>query len=166
MSTRSVKRPERPSPSRADVAAETMSDAADALELALRALRHRDRSAAEVDRHLEARGVGEGERGTVLETLVRTGVVDDRRYAESRASSLAERGSGDMLIRDELRRAGVKRDVVEDALATLACERERAELVVARRGKGARTARYLAGKGFAEDIVHMVVAECHNEALG
>jgi regulatory protein len=143
-----------------------MTDTADALELAFRALRHRDRSAAEVDRHLAERGVGEDDRRGAIETLVRTGVVDDRRYAESRASSLAGRGSGNAHIRHDLRRSGVEADVVEDALAALTCERERAELIVARRGGGMKTARYLAGKGFAEDVVHAVVAECHDEAIG
>ena len=57
----------------------------DALDQALRALRHRDRSTAEVDRYLESRGVGEDERRTALETLTRTDLVDDRRYAERRA---------------------------------------------------------------------------------
>jgi regulatory protein len=138
----------------------------DAVEQALRDLRHRDRSAAEVDRRLEARGVGEVERRNALETLVRTGVVDDRRYAESRASSLADRGAGNTLIRQELLHAGVEADVVEDALVAIPPERERAGLIVARRGGGAKTARYLAGKGFAEDVVHAVVAQSHDEALG
>jgi SOS response regulatory protein OraA/RecX len=138
----------------------------DALEMALRALRHRDRSTAEVDRHLEARGVGESERQRVLETLGRTGLVDDHRYAEARASSLADRGAGDVLIRHDLLRAGVVTDIVDEALATLASERERAELIVARRGGGARTARYLAGKGFTDDVVHAVVAEWPGETLG
>jgi regulatory protein len=138
----------------------------DALELALRALRHRDRSAAEVARHLESRGVGEAERGGALDTLVRTGVVDDRRFAESRASSLADRGAGDALIRHELRRAGVGPEDIEDAVAALVSERARAERIVARRGGGPKTARYLAGKGFAEEVVHAVVADSLGESLG
>jgi regulatory protein len=138
----------------------------DALELALRALRHRDRSTAEVERHLESRGVGEDERGGTLDTLVRTGVVDDRRFAESRASSLADRGAGDALIRHELRRSGVGAEDIEDAVATLESERARAERVVALRGGGPKTARYLAGKGFAEDVVHAVVADSLGETLG
>jgi SOS response regulatory protein OraA/RecX len=138
----------------------------DALELALRALRHRDRSSAEVDSHLEARGVGESERRSTLETLVRTGVVDDRRFAESRASLFAERGAGDALIRHELRRAGLGPDDIEGAVATLASERERADRVVARRGGGPKTARYLVAKGFAEDVVHAVVAESRDETIG
>jgi regulatory protein len=138
----------------------------DALDQALRALRHRERSAAEVDRHLEARGVAEGERQAALERLARTGLVDDRRYAELRASSLAERGAGNVLIRHELRRAGVSAELVEHAVSLLAGERDRAEAVVARRGASARTARFLAGKGFSEDVVRAVVAKLHDEPLG
>jgi len=138
----------------------------DAVEQALRALRHRDRCVAEVDRHLEARGLDEIDRQSAIATLVRTGVVDDRRYAESRASSLADRGAGNALIRHELLRAGVESDLVEDALGALAGERERAERIVARRGGGAKTARYLAGKGFAEEVVRVVVAHSQGESLG
>jgi regulatory protein len=138
----------------------------DALDQALRALRHRERSAAEVDRHLEARGVAEGERQAALERLVCTGLVDDRRYAELRASSLAERGAGNALIRHELRRAGVGAELVEHAVSLLAGERDRVEAVVARRGASARTARFLAGKGFSEDVVRAAVAKLHDEPLG
>jgi SOS response regulatory protein OraA/RecX len=163
---RSVRTPKpgRPSPSRADCAFRLVTD--DAVELALRALRHRDRSASEVDRHLEARGVEEAERRSALATLVRTGLVDDRRYSESRAASLAARGAGDSLIRHELCREGVESELVEGALAALPSERERAELIVCRRGAATKTARYLVRKGFAEDVVQAVVAKRHDEALG
>ena len=138
----------------------------DALDQALRALRHRDRSAAEVDRYLAARGVGDDERKTALETLTRTDLVDDRRYAERRAESLADRGAGDASIRHELARAGLDPDVVEDALGSLRPEQERAEEIVARRGASPRTARYLAGKGFSYDVVESFVAQSRGETLG
>jgi regulatory protein len=138
----------------------------DALEQALRSLRHRERSAAELDRHLEARGVGKDERRDALASLVRTGLVDDRRYADLRAASLADRGAGDALIRHELQRAGIAADVLEDAVAALADEHERAEAVVSRRGASAKTARLLAAKGFSEEVVRAVVADAHGEALG
>jgi SOS response regulatory protein OraA/RecX len=153
--------PKRPSPSRADPSLED-----DALEHALRALRYRERSAAEVDRLLAARGVGDSERSEVLETLDRTALVDDRRFAESRASSLAGRGAGDALIRHELARAGVADDLVDEAIATLPPEIRRAERIVERRGGGAKTARYLVGKGFCEDVVHAAVADPRGEPLG
>ena len=138
----------------------------DALDQALRALRHRDRSTVEIDRYLESRGIGDDERQTALETLVRTDLIDDRRYAERRAQSLADRGAGDALIRHELAQAGLDSDFVDDALVSLRPERERAEKIVARRGTGPKTARYLAGKGFSYDVVESVIAPSPREALG
>ena len=129
-----------------------------ALEAALVALRHRDLSEADLGRRLEAKGFDESERDSVLETLRRTGLVDDRRFAESRAATLAARGSGDALIRYELGRAGIASELVEEALDTLDPEEERARVVVARRGAGARTVRYLSTKGFSEETVAAFVA--------
>jgi SOS response regulatory protein OraA/RecX len=151
----------RPSQSRADPTSRS-----DALERALRALRHRERSATEVERYLAARGVGAAERDAVLETLERTSLVDDRRFAEARASALAGRGGGDELIRHELSRAGVADQLVEEAITSLPAEMQRAERIVERRGAGPKTARYLAGKGFSEDVVHAVVADSRGEPLG
>jgi SOS response regulatory protein OraA/RecX len=138
----------------------------DALDQALRALRHRDRSAAEVDRYLESRGVGDDDRKTALETLTRTDLVDDRRYAERRALTLADRGAGNALIRHELACAGLDPDIVDVALGSLSPERERAEAIVARRGASPKTARYLAGKGFSYDVVESFIAQPRRETLG
>lgn len=138
----------------------------DAVDTALRALRHRDRSAAQIDDHLGARGFSEHDRSEALSTLTRTGLVDDRRFAEGRAAGLADRGAGDALIRHDLRLAGVDDDVIEEVLSALEGEGERAERIVARRGVGAKTVRYLAGKGFSEDVMHAVVARSGEDALG
>jgi SOS response regulatory protein OraA/RecX len=138
----------------------------DVVETALRALRHRDRSAAQIDAHLAARGISESDRMDALATLARTGLVDDRRFAESRAAGLADRGAGDAFIRHDLTLAGVDDGVVEHVLGALDAERVRAERIVARRGVGVKTARYLSGKGFSEDVVHAVVARGGDDALG
>jgi regulatory protein len=128
------------------------------LDLAMRALRFRDRSAAELDARLEQRGVGADERRDALETLERIGYVDDERFARSRAEQLAERGSGDALIRHDLEGRGLAAEAVELALAALRPERERAAEIAARRGRGVKTARYLASRGFGEDALDAVVA--------
>ena len=103
-----------------------MTRSEDAVEPALRALRYRDRSAAELDARLERRGVGEAEREQALETLERIGYVDDERFARTRAEQLADRGSGDALIRHDLEGRGLAAELVEAALAALEPERERA----------------------------------------
>jgi SOS response regulatory protein OraA/RecX len=138
----------------------------EALETALGALRYRDLSESELDQKLAARGFGEEARSEAVATLRRTGLVDERRFAAGRAASLAGRGAGDALIRDALERAGVPDEVVDDALAALEPESQRASAVVAKRGSGAKTARYLAGKGFAAETIGDVIASARREELG
>ena len=149
-----------PSPSRADATER------DGLERALSALERRERSTAQVERYLAERGVDDAEREAILETLSRTSLVDDRRFAETRASSLAERGAGDVRIRHDLAQAGIDRDVIGDVLGALPAELERAERIAARRGVSPKTARYLAGKGFSEEVVRAAVARSDDEPLG
>jgi len=97
---------------------------------------------------------------------VRTALVDDGRYARARAGALADRGAGNERIRHELTFAGVDTELAEAAIGGLASEAERAERIVARRGASEKTARYLAGKGFSEDVVYTVVAHARDEPLG
>ena len=135
----------------------------EAMEAALRALRGRDLTVRELDERLEAGGVDAAARAEVLDTLLRTGLLDDRRYTEGRAWSLARRGAGDALIRHELASAGVSPTVVDEAIDALEPELERARAVVARRGPGAKTARYLSAKGFPEDVVGAVAIGSQDE---
>jgi regulatory protein len=136
-----------------------MEERPDAFETALRALRARDRSVAEVADRLERRGVGEDERADVLERLDRVGYLDDERFARQRAAGLAQRGAGDAFIRDDLERRGVADEVVNAAIEALEPEVQRAARIVERRGRSAKTARYLATRGFGEDSLTGLVAE-------
>ena len=88
-----------------------------------------------------------------MATLERTGIVDDARYANTRAASLAERGYGDAAIEADLERRGVPPELRTEALGLLEPETARVAAVVRRRGPGPRTARYLAGKGFGEEAL-------------
>lgn len=137
-----------------------------AQDAALRALRHRDLSVRELDARLRAKGYPETERDETVDTLLRTGLLDDVRYSGSRARALGARGSGDALIRHELQRAGVDADAIDQALDALAPETERALAIVRRRGSGPKTARYLRGKGFSGDTISSVVASAAGSELG
>ncbi len=140
-----------------------MSD--DALESALRALRHRDRTARELDRRLGERGFGPLERESALATLARTGLLDDDRFARNRAAALADRGAGDELIRHDLEAAGVDPELAEAAVAAVAPEVERARRIVRARGPSPKTARYLRARGFSHDTVSAVVASPEGDEL-
>jgi regulatory protein len=132
----------------------------DPLQVAVRALRHRDLSAAAVDARLERAGVAEPDREEALERLERVGYVDDARLATRRAATLAERGWGDAGIAADLERQGVSAELTAEALAALMPELERARRLVETRGPGAKTAGYLARHGFDEAAVELaLVAE-------
>lgn len=130
----------------------------DALESALRALKHRDRSTLELDRRLAEKGFGSDEREHALETLERTGLLDDARFARNRAESLAARGAGNELIRYDLSAAGVDSELADDAIESLEPEIERARRIIEARGMSPKTARYLRGRGYSHEVVAAAVA--------
>jgi regulatory protein len=128
----------------------------EATELALRALRTRDRSRLDLAQRLERAGIPLGEREEALDRLVDAGLVSDARFAEGRARALVERFAGDELIRRDLEQHGIDEDVVSAVLSALPPEAERAERAFARRGGDAKALRYLAGKGFSADSLERV----------
>jgi regulatory protein len=129
--------------------------ASDPIEIAARALRHRDRSRRQVEERLERAGVEEERRADALETLERVGYVDDGRFAAARAATLAARGYGDEAIRQLLQGEGVAPMLADGAVAALEPERERAARLVERLGASPRTAAQLQRKGFGEDAVEL-----------
>jgi regulatory protein len=125
----------------------------DAVEIATRALRHRDRSRQDLEARLARAGVGEPERAEALETLERVGWLDDGRFAGNRAEALAARGYGNAAIRHALEGEGIPGELVEQAVAALEPEETRAGRAVARLGASTRTGAALLRKGFGAEAV-------------
>jgi SOS response regulatory protein OraA/RecX len=121
---------------------------AEALQVAQRALRHRDLSRRRLAERLE-QSVPPAAAAESLAVLERAGLVDDARVARVRAEALAARGYGDEAIRHRLRAEGLPDDVVGE----LEPEAARAGPLIERRGPGPRAARYLASRGFGEEAV-------------
>ena len=120
----------------------------EALSVALRALRHRDHSRSRLEARLAERGTSTATVEDALETLERAGLVDDARVGTARAEELAGRGFGDAAIRFALEGEGLTAEVVDDALAILDPEPERARSLLDARGRTPKTVRWLAAKGF------------------
>ena len=137
-----------------------------ALSTALNALRHGDHTASTLIARLAARGIAPEERSRALETLTDSGLIDDARVARSRAATLADRGCGDAMIRDDLDQRGIEPGLVEEAIGELEPERERALALGTGRGGGIKTIRSLAAKGFTEDSLEPLVAILDADALG
>jgi SOS response regulatory protein OraA/RecX len=129
----------------------------DALARAARALGRAERSTATVANRLAAAGVEAEVSGEVLRTLERAGILDDRRFAGARAEHLAGKGWGDQAIRTDLEHQGVDGELAAEAVAGLEPELGRAKALVARRGADARTARWLAGRGFETSSIEDAV---------
>jgi len=134
--------------------------------VARRALRARDHTAASLEQRLAARGTPAGVRRDTVEAAQRAGLVDDRRFAMQRAEQLASRGSGDLLIRDDLERQGVPPELARLAIDALEPEVARADSIVAARGVSPKTARYLASRGFSEVALESIVANLAADGLG
>jgi SOS response regulatory protein OraA/RecX len=124
---------------------------------AARSLARRDLSAKELAERLSRAEIAPAARSEALERLVRAGAIDDERVARGRAGFLAERGSGDALIRHDLTGRGIAVELVDAAVGALEPESARAERIVERRGASLRTARLLARKGFSE---HSIEGTC------
>ena len=90
---------------------------AQALELAYRHLSRRDRTVAQLRRHLASRGVAEPAIDGAVETLARQGYLDDARYARTFAEDRrALDGWGAERIERALVAAGVAPELVADAV--------------------------------------------------
>jgi regulatory protein len=129
----------------------------DPIDLAARALHHRDRSRRELDDRLARAGVADDQRADALDTLERVGYVDDGRFAATRAEALAGRGYGDEAIRHDLEGHGIDAEAVVVAIAGLEPEAERARALAARLGPSLKTAQQLSRKGFDEESVETAV---------
>lgn len=87
------------------------------LNLALRLLKSRLRSAWEIDQALAKRGVEEAERQAVLEQLRELDLVNDQRFAEAwvhTRDALAPRG--EFVLQQELYKKGLDRDLIQSVL--------------------------------------------------
>ena len=129
----------------------------EAVAAGARVLARRDHSEQAVRDALERKGIREPEREEAVAALRRNGALDDERFTHARAAALAGRGLGDAAITFRLRRDGIEHELLEPALAALEPERDRAVGLAASRGATARTAGWLAARGFAPESIEAAI---------
>lgn len=125
----------------------------EAVDAGARALARGDQSRAALAARLARPGLPRGAQGEALEVLERAGLVDDDSAAARRAALLAERGMGDLAIRQDLERRTFESEAVESALSALEPEWRRAQRLARTHDDGRRAARTLLRKGFGVDAV-------------
>jgi regulatory protein len=126
---------------------------ADALAAAGRTLKRRDASRRRVAERLARAGVAPAAREEALTALESAGVLDDERFARSRAEALADRGWGDRAIHAKLSAEGVEATAAAAAIEALEPEAERAATVASRFSDARKAWAYLARHGFDRDSV-------------
>jgi regulatory protein len=139
------------------------------LELALRALRRRERSSAELAGWLGERGVAADEVEHTIAHLEELGELDDARFARQYAEDKRElAGWGAERIRAALLERGVAPERIEVAMGADGAQRQaqRAGELLARRGgrleteaDRARALGYLTRKGYSYEITHEAIRE-------
>lgn len=156
----------RPSPRRSaavgdrDPEAASRSPEEEARDAAIRLLAIRDRSEAEIRRHLGAFAPEVAD--AVVARLRDLRYVDDPRFARNLCEQLARRGYGSERARAELVTHDIAHPVVEENVAEMAAgDAERAAALLQRRFGGVpeaarekvRAARFLYNRGYPGDLV-------------
>ncbi|QQS02936.1 MAG: regulatory protein RecX [Austwickia sp.] len=135
------------------------------------------RSRAELEKKLAQRGCAPEVARVVLDRMEEVGLVDDEAYAGMLVrSQRTGRGLARTALRVELRKKGVEAEVIEDAVAEVSDEEERAE---ARRlvekklrtmhglpaqVQARRLAAMLGRKGYGSELSYAMVREALREA--
>lgn len=134
----------------------------EAMNLAAKALKHRDRFENEIAVLLRNKDL-ESEVPHVLETFRRWGTLDDRRVAEGvRDQALAKRSST-QAIRAKLLSRGVEADLVEEVLSTLDSSQNLSAaqaLVTSKFNEttpAPKIARFLGSRGFSEEVIEAIL---------
>jgi regulatory protein len=129
-----------------------------ALKLAGRVLAQRDCSRSALVARLVRAGIDADEAASVLEELSAAGYVDDERFAADRAASLAGRGYGNAAIAAKLRAEAVPSAVIDNTVAQLPPEDERARDLVGRKRAGSdRLGAMLQRRGYSTDAIEAVL---------
>jgi regulatory protein len=141
-----------------------------AFERAVKLLAGRPKSRARLEQSLLAKGHEPDEVREALERVTQLGYLDDRRYADSKARSALAEGKAPQAAVRKLESEGVPSALAEAAVAAAAEEAAYDALSAAkalvrkRRLTGAKAARFLASRGFPEDVVRAAVPGLADDA--
>ncbi len=139
-----------------------------AMDYAVALLARRDYSSAELTRKLEERGYEEHPVEVVVGDLVSFGKVNDKRYGQNVVAYRARRGHGPARIRQELKRSGLSKSAIDEAvksedapdfaaLARSVRARKFGPEIPKDRKERARQARFLQYRGFSTDHIRAVL---------
>lgn len=123
-------------------------------------MRDRDRFEKEVRGRLAAQGHGPEAIDLVVAHLIRRKLIDDRRLTQNLVARMTgKRAAGEEKLRADLEKRGAPEEIIEECLSDVSQTDQRQAMIEALSAKfkptddRARGARFLIGRGFAEDDI-------------
>jgi regulatory protein len=141
----------------------------DALTQLTRLLASTDKTRAQLVAGLTRRGYAEEEIAAALERAQALGYLDDERVAQRKATEALQDGWAGEALLARLVQSGLEestaRSAIKDAIAETGWKAldSAKELARARKLQGARGARFLASRGYEEDVVERVIGSPQSE---
>ena len=157
-----------------------MGEADRAYERALSFLEKRDRTEREVFQKLSGAGFSEEAAAAALQRLSGAGLVNDESYAERYLEALIAKGRGRLRIAAEMRRKGLKEELVRNTLEdgfppeterTMAAEAAKRAMAEAPEGTdprkaAAKVSRRLVSLGFSYEVIGDAMGKLREEDGG
>lgn len=140
-----------------------MTKAVSALEVVTKLLSGRDKTRAQLRAALERKGFGREDIDAAVSRAVELGYVDEARVAQRKAEALLRDGWCGEALGARLGALGLDAQTIDVAIAAAKAELAWSEagtaraLVERRHLEGVKAARFLASRGFSEDVVERLV---------
>lgn len=141
-----------------------------AFETAVRLLKSRAKSRARLELALETRGHGAAEIADAITRVTSLGYLDDARYAEAKARAAIAEGRSVADVQRRLEADGIAPDLATRAAKAAADDAGHDDLSAAkglvqkRKLSGVKAARFLAARGFDEDVIARVVGNVFTDS--
>ena len=141
-----------------------------AFETAVRLLKSRAKSRARLKLALEARGHSAEEIAEAIRRVTSLGYLDDARYAEAKARSAISEGRSIADVERRLEADGISPELAAGAAKAAAFDAGHDDLSAAkalvkkRKLSGVKAARFLASRGFDEDVISRVVGNVFTDS--
>lgn len=139
---------------------------------ALSLISYRARSVEEISERLSQKRFSESVISGVIEALVRAGLLDDRQFANAYIHTrMAQKPMSKRLLKKELRRKGIKDEIIQEAVeneygdaseaevAAQLADRRRKNLPSDKKKAARRLSDYLRRRGFSWSVVRPIVDE-------
>ena len=150
--------------------AETLNRAYDAESVkksAARSLAHHTMSKADLSKKLRERGYSGEVAEETAEWFEEKGLVDDAAYARSCASHYKVRGWGKIRIREELRRRGISKELVDEVVSELPSSHDEIRALAEKKLRGEvpdeakkqKVIAFLMRRGFKFDEIRAAMSE-------